>query len=127
MSNYPKQLQLFDANYIGGDIGPGAGNKVIYSNGFTPPADVTVNILLSVIDNEIYGIDLSGITHNERTKPRARKFDTSFGDTVVFPGSVAITGDQATNELIEVMRVLWDIDRAVTNNSIGYATSVDNT
>lgn len=126
MANYPKQLQLLDTNYIGGDIGAGAGDKVIYSNGFTPPTDVTVNDLLAVISDTLYGIDLTGVTNLIRTRDRFRAFDTSFGDTVVYPGGVAMTSDQAANELIEIMRVLWDIDRAVTNNSIGYATSTQN-
>ena len=124
--SYPKQLQLFDENYIGGDIGPGSGKREIYSNGFTPPGDVTVNILLAVINDVLHDLDLTGITNSKRTAERFRAFDTSFGDVVVYPGGVAMTSAQAANEMIEIMRVLWDIDRAVSPNSIGYATSVKN-
>jgi hypothetical protein len=126
MATYPKQLQLIDSpsSIRGGTYG--LGSSTVYSNGFTPPGDVTVNDLLAVIQDTLYGIDLSGATNEKRTRDRYRHFDTSFGDTVVYPGGVAVTSDQAANEMIDIMRVLWDIDRAVTNNSIGYATSVDN-
>jgi len=127
MATYPKQLQLIDSPSSIREGARGLGDKVVYSNGFTPPSDVTVNALLAVINDTLYGLDLSGITNQIRTRDRYRRFDTSFGDTVVYPGGVAMTSDQAANEMIEIMRVLWDVDRAVTNNSIGYATSVDNT
>lgn len=115
MSQYPEQLQLLDAHYIGSSSpikGNPPGDRAIYSNGFTPPVDVTVNSLLAVISDTLYGIDMTGITHNFRTRPRYRKFDTSFGDTVVYPGGVAVVGDQSANEMIEIMRVLYDIDRS---------------
>ena len=132
MATYPKQLALYDEHYIGASspIKSNAhGNRVVYSNGFTPPVDVTVNDLLAVIDDTLYGIDLTGITHNKRTRPRNRKFDTTFGETVVYPGGVAMTGDTRANEMIEVMRVLYDIDRSrgtQASPKTGYATSVLN-
>ena len=121
---YPKQLQLIDERSSIRKGNRGLGDQVIYSNGFTPPADVTVNDLLGVINNLLYGIDLSGATNSRRTRDRYRAFDTPFGDTVVYPGGVAMTSAQTANEMIEILRVLWDINRAVTNNGIGYATSV---
>lgn len=72
----------------------------------------------------LYGLDLSGITYAKRTRPRDRFFKSSFGDTVVFPASTPISGAKAANELIEIMRVLWDNDRLVAFDGIGYATSV---
>ena len=121
---YPKQLQLIDERSSIRKGSRALGDQVVYSNGFTPPADVTVNDLLAVINALLYGIDLTGITNNIRTRDRYRAFDTPFGDTVVYPGGVAMTSDQYANEMIEILRVLWDIDRTVTNNGIGYATSV---
>ena len=126
MASYPKQLQLIDERSSIRKGNRGLGDQVVYSSGFTPPSAVTVNDVLAVINNLIYGIDLTGATGYRRTRDRYRAFDTPFGDTVVFPGGVAITFDQAANELIEVLRILWEIDRTVTNNSIGYATSVQN-
>ena len=123
---YPKQLQLIDepSSIRKGDRG--LGDKVVYSNGYAPPVDVTVNDVLASINNLLNGIDLTGITNNKRTRDRYRGFDTPFGDIVVYPASVAMTSDQYANEMITILRVLWDIDRAVTTNGIGYATSVQN-
>ena len=126
MSIYPKQLQLFDKNVIGGDIGtPSFGDTVVLSAAVTPISDYTVNTIIRFLEEDYTGY-ITTLDH-VRHEPRFRPFDTSFGDVVVFPSGVAIGTDQAANELIEVMRILWDIDRAVSNNSIGYATSVDNT
>ena len=125
MASYPKQLQLIDERSSIRKGDRGLGDQVVYGSGFTPPSAVTVNDILGVINSLLYGIDLSA-TNSRRTRDRYRAFDTPFGDTVVFPGGVAINFDQAANELIEVLRILWEIDRTVTNNSIGYATSVQN-
>lgn len=125
MAIYPKQLQLFDKNVIGGDIGtPSFGDHVVLADGITPVADYTVNTLIRFIEEDFtnYITTIDYVRH----EPRFRPFDTDFGDVVVFPAGVAITGDQAANEIIEIFRVLWDADRAVTFNSIGYATSVQN-
>ena len=132
MATYPKQLALLDQHYIGASSpikGNAPGDRVIYSNGFTPPTDVTVNDLLAVISDTLHGIDLTGITNNVRTRDRFRKFDTSFGETVVYPGGVAMVADQSANEMIEIMRVLYDIDRSrgtQASPKTGYATSVLN-
>lgn len=124
MSAYPKQLQLFDKNMIAGDIGtPSFGDYVTLGDGSTVVVPYTVNMIIRFIEED-YTKYVTTVDH-VRHEPRFRPFDTSFGDVVVFPVG-NITGDQAANELIEVMRVLWDIDRAVSSNSIGYATSVQN-
>jgi hypothetical protein len=122
--SYPKQLQLFDKTVINSDIGtPSFGDKVVLGDGWSVLEPYTVNIVLRFLEEDYTGYSTT-IDHVRRA-PRFRPFDTAFGDVVVFaPGS--IPGDQAANELIEVMRVLWDIDRAVSPNSIGYATSVQN-
>jgi len=131
MANYPKQLQLYPTNSYAGTVGDrvreaSPGDRVIITDGFTPPSDMTINSIIYDIGSVLYGVDLSGITYNKRTRPRDRFFKSSFGDIVVFLASNPISGDKAANELIEIMRTLWDIDRAVTPNSIGYATSVQN-
>jgi hypothetical protein len=119
--SYPKQLQLFDKNVINSDIGtPSFGDTVVLSGGAVGPT--TVNQVIRYIEETFTGY-LTTIDH-VRHEPRFRPFDTAFGDVVVFSGTPGT--DQAANELIEVMRVLWDIDRAVSPNSIGYATSVQN-
>ena len=123
MAIYPKQLQYYDES-TGFRTGP--GERVVYSNGYTPPQDLTVNDVILAIDAAIYGIDLSGVTGFIRSRPRIRQFDTSFGDTVVFPGGQALTSDQTANELIAVCRVLWSIDRVRDESVTGYATSVLN-
>lgn len=123
MALYPKQLQLLDEST---GYRKSYGETIIYSDGFTPPSDITVNSVIFAIDSTIYGVDLTGITGSIRTRDRYRPFTGSFGDVVVFPGSVAITGDQAANELIEVLRVLWDIENPRTVNKTGKATSVKN-
>jgi hypothetical protein len=120
--SYPKQLQLFDKTVINSNIGtPSFGDKVVLSDGSPVVAPFTVNMIIRFIEEDYTGY-ITTVDH-VRHEPRFRPFDTAFGDVVVFaPGT--ISGDQAANELIEVIRVLWDIDRAVTPNSIGYATSV---
>ena len=123
MAIYPKQLQYYDEST---GFRTGQGERVIYSNGFNPAQDITVNDVILAIDATIYGIDLTGVTGYVRSRPRIRQFDTSFGDTVVFPGGVALVSDQAANELIAVCRVLYDIDRVRDENVTGYATSVLN-
>jgi hypothetical protein len=121
MATYPKQLQLFDRNVTGGYAGTVwfAGTGVIAGN---TPAPITVNQVIHRLEEKYTG-HAENVTH-VRHAPRFRTFDTSFGDVVVFadpPGST-----QVANQLIEKMRDLWDIDRAVSNNSIGYATSTQN-
>ena len=123
MAIYPKQLQFYDEST---DFRIGRGEQIIYSNGFTPPQNITVNDVILAIDAAIYGIDLSGVTGYVRSRPRIRQFDTSFGDTVVFPGGVALTSDQAANELIAICRVLYSIDRVRDESVTGYASSVLN-
>lgn len=123
MALYPKQLQLLDEST---GYRKSYGETIIYSNGFVPTSDITVNGVIYAIDATINGIDITGITGNIRTRDRYRKFTSDFGDVVVFPGSVAITGDQAANELIEILRVLWDIENPRTVNKTGKATSVQN-
>ena len=122
--SYPKQLQLFDKTVINSNIGtPSFGDKVVLGDGSTVVVPYTVNMIIRFIEEDYTGY-ITTVDH-VRHEPRFRPFDTSFGDVVVFaPGT--ISGDQAANELIEVIRVLWDIDRAVSPNSIGYATSVKN-
>ncbi len=122
---YPKQLQLFDKNVIGGDIGtPSFGDKVILTDGVVPAGGYTVNRLIRFIEEDFTGY-ITTIDH-VRHEPRFRPFDTSFGDVVVFPGGEAVSGDQPANVLIGLFRNLWSNDRKVTNNRIGYATSVLN-
>ena len=127
---YPKQLQQFDQ--VSEATGPG-GSKirdtsfsdvVVLGDGSTVVVDYTVNTVLRFLEEDYYKHYITTIDHVRR-EPRFQPFDTPFGDVVVFPAGT-ITGDQAAGELIEIMRVLWDIDRAVTNNSIGYATSTQN-
>lgn len=124
MSVYPKQLQLFDETVINSDIGtPSFGDRVVLSNGETVITPYTVNLIIRFLEEDYTGYATT-IDH-VRHAPRFRPFDTSFGDVVVFaPGP--ISSDQVANELILIMRVLWDFDRAVTFDSMGYATSVQN-
>ena len=117
MANYPKQLQQFDGDSA---FRTGRINKPVLAAG-TVSGDKTVNDILGILELHFSG-DISSWT---RTRPRFRAFDTSFGRTVVFTDAQVIT-EQAAGELIAILRVLWDIDRAVTPNSIGYATSVKN-
>ena len=124
MAIYPKQLQPFDTNYIRGDIKGRTGNKVIYTKGFTPASNVTVNDLLAVLNDTIYDIDFTGITNGIRTRARFRHFDSSFGDVVVYPGGVAMPANQFANEMIEILRVLYGLDHTVSGNRIGHAKSV---
>ena len=132
MANYPKQLQFYPTNSIA--RGPGnsqvrdaaPGERPVISDGFTPPSDLTVNSVLYDISNILYGVDLTGITFGKRTRPEHRFFQDDFGDVVVFPGSTPIATAQTVNELISILRVLWDIQHAVTDNSFGHATSVQN-
>ncbi len=125
MAIYPKQLQLFDKNVIGGDIGtPSFGDHVVLTDGMTPLGGYTVNRLIRFIEEDFTGY-VTTIDH-VRHEPRFRPFDTAFGDVVVYPESTPIVGDKPANELIAIFRVLWDIHHEVTNNSFGYATSVLN-
>ena len=117
MAIYPKQLQQFDDDAA---FRVGRLNEPVMAAG-TIPSDTTVNDVLGILE-----LHFSGDTESwSRSRPRFRRFDTSFGDTVVFTNGQVIT-EQVAGELIEVLRVLWDIDRAVSDNSFGHATSVQN-
>ena len=130
MAIYPKQLQPFTP--VSSATGPGGskvrdtsfGDHVVFPNGNPIASDITVNKLLRFIEEDYTGY-LTTLGHTRR-EPRFRPFDTSFGDVVVFSSGFNITGDQPVNELIEILRVLYDIERTVTNNRIGFATSVLN-
>ena len=130
MAIYPKQLQPFTP--VSSATGPGGskvrdtsfGDHVVFPNGNPIASDITVNKLLRFIEEDYTGY-LTTLGHTRR-EPRFRPFDTPFGDVVVFANGSTITGDQYVNELIEVLRVLWDIDRAVAPNQTGLATSVQN-
>jgi len=130
MAIYPKQLQHFDT--VSFASGPGGSkirdtsfdNKVVLTDGSTVISPYTVNTIIRFIEEDYYSEYVTTIDH-VRSEPRFQPFDTSFGDVVVFPAG-PITGDQAVGEIIDIMRVLWDIDRTVSSNSIGYATSVQN-
>lgn len=129
MSNYPKQLQLYPAHPYTGTPGNrirenAPGDRVIISDGFTPPSDLTVNDIIYDISVNLYGIDITGITHGKRTRPEGRFFKDDFGDVVVFPASTPISGAKTVNELIDILRVLWDIEHTVAPNRIGKASSV---
>lgn len=134
MSIYPKQLQYYDwdsqaSSSVGKapNVRKGRGTHPVYPDGFVPPSNVTVNELVSfVIPSTIYGVDLTGASGFIRTRPEHRQFDGSFGDTVVFPASVAITGGKVVNEIIDILRLLYDQNRARTSTRTGYATSVLN-
>ena len=130
MATYPKQLQLFSATSVAGagDIKSGTraqGDTPVYSPGFTPPVDVTVNGVLAVISDTLYGIDLTGITNTIRTRPRFQQFDTSFGDVVIYPGTVAVTGGKTANEMITDLRTAWDTYTLRGANQTGLASSTE--
>ena len=130
MAIYPKQLQLFTPVSIA--TGPGGskvrdtsfGDYVVFPNGFSVLGDYTVNTVLRFLEEDYTGYITT--INDTRREPRFRPFDTSFGDVVVFASGSTINGDQVANELIEILRVLYDIERTVTNNRIGFATSVLN-
>ncbi len=129
MAILPKQLQQFDDTVIpaptGGQIGgPSFGDHVVLASGITPVSNYTVNMVIRFMEED-YTQYITTIDH-VRHAPRFRPFDTSFGDVVVYPSGVQITVDQVANEIIDIMRVLWDIDRDVTANSFGYASSTLN-
>lgn len=117
MAIYPKQLQQFDGDTA---FRTGRINEPVLSAG-TVSGDKTVNDILGILELHFSGDILS----RTRSRPRFQHFDTSFGSKVIFTDAQVIT-EQVAGELIGILRVLWDIDRAVTNNSIGYATSVQN-
>ena len=127
MATYPKQLQQFDTRSWATTPGntqirdTSFGDKVVLNDGLTVIGGYTVNQVIRFLEEDYTGYTTT-IDHTKR-EPRFQPFDTPFGDVEVFPAG-NITGDQTAGELIEVMRVLWDIDRAVSDNSFGYATSV---
>lgn len=130
MTVYPKQLQHFDTRSYATTPGntqirdTSFGDSVVLSDGNTVLTDYTVNTMIRFLEEDYYKQYITTIDH-VRSEPRFQPFDTSFGDVVVYPTGV-ISGDQAAGEIIDIMRVLWDIDRKVTDNSIGYATSILN-
>lgn len=130
MSVYPKQLQKFDQ--VSYATGPGGSkvrstsfeSHVVLTNGLTPVMDYTVNALLRFIEED-YTNYITTIDYT-KSEDRFRPFDTSFGDTVVFPSGVALVGDKPAGELIDIMRVLYDNERTKDANRTGLATSVLN-
>lgn len=129
MAIYPKQLQQFDLRSWATTPGntqirdTSFGDTVVLSDGFTVIEAYTVNTMLRFLEED-YTKYVTTIDHT-KSEPRFKPFDTSFGDVVVYPAG-PITGDQTAGEIIDIMRVLWDIDRTVSDNSFGYATSVQN-
>lgn len=129
MSTYPKQLREFDGVSLA--TGPN-GSKVrttgwgdthvVLNDTMVPVTDYTVNVLLRFIEEDYTGY-ITTIDHTKH-EDRFRPLDTSFGDTVVFPNGVAIVGDKTPNEILEIIRVLWDIERTRGANRTGLATSV---
>ena len=115
MAIYPKQLQQFDGDT---SFRKGRINEPVLAAG-TISGDKTVNDILGILELH-FSEDVYPWT---RTRPRFQHFDTSFGSIVVFTDGQAVT-EQVAGELIAILRVLWDTDRTVTPNSIGYATSV---
>jgi hypothetical protein len=127
---FPEQLKLFTEVSIAS--GPGGskirnysfGNVVIIATPATPPGDYTVNTVLRFIE-EVYNDYLTTIDYT-KSENRFRPFQDDFGDTVVFPGGVAIGSDQSANELIEIMRVLYSIRGKRTATKTGFAKQVLN-
>ncbi len=129
MAILPKQLQQLDDTVIpvpaGGQIGgPSFGDHVVLASGITPVSDYTVNMVIRFMEED-YTHYITTIDH-VRHEPRFRPFDTDFGDQVVFPSGVAVGTDQTVGALIDIMRVFWATDRAVTANSFGRASSTLN-
>lgn len=128
MAIYPKQLQKFvDVSLASGPGGTKVrentfGDHVVLGNGSTVVGDYTVNKILRFIEEDYYGY-ITTIDHTKHAE-RFRPFDTDFGDKVVFANGTVLNADQVANELIEVMRVLYDIDRARGANNTGKATSI---
>ena len=129
MAIYPKQLQFFTP--VSDATGPGGskvrdtsfGDYVVFPAGTPVASDLTVNTVLRFLEEDYTGY-LTTI-NDTRREPRFRPFDTSFGDVVVFANGSTITGNQFANELIAILRTLWDIERRVAPNRIGLATSVE--
>ena len=128
MAIYPKQLQKFDeVSYATGPNGSKVRensfeNHVVLTDGLTPVMDYTVNVLIRFIEED-YTNYITTIDYT-KSEARFRPFDTSFGDTVVFPSGVALVGDKSAGELIDIMRVLYDLERTHDDNRTGLATSV---
>ena len=130
MSLLPKQLQKFTDTSIA--TGPGGtkvrnysfGDHVVLNDGLVPVTDYTVNTLLRFMEED-YTEYVTTIDYT-KSEDRFRPFDGDFGDEVVFPSGVAISGDQVVNEIIEILRVLWEIRATRTVNKTGKATSVQN-
>ena len=130
MAIYPKQLQQFDPVSLAS--GPGGSkirdtsfaNSVILTDGSTVLEAYTVNTMIRFLEEDYYKKYVTTIDH-VRSEPRFQPFDTSFGDVVVFPPGF-ISGDKSAGEIIAIMRVLWENDRRVAFDGIGYATSVQN-
>lgn len=130
MAIYPKQLQHFDKRSFATTAGgpqirdTSFGDVVILSDGATVIADCTVNTMIRSLEEAYYKNYTTTIDH-VRSEPWFQPFDTTFGDVVVFPAGT-ISGDKSAGEIIDIMRVLWENDRRVSFNGIGYATSVQN-
>jgi hypothetical protein len=126
---FPKQLKLFTDISIA--TGPGGskirtysfGNKVVIPAS-TPVGDYTVNTVLRFIEED-YTKYFTTIDYT-KSEDRFRPFQDDFGDTVVFPAGVAISSDQAANELIEVLRVLYSLRGKRTATKTGFAKQVLN-
>ena len=122
MATYPKQLQLPTPSKSGLRVCSDWADKGAFSDGFTPPADETVNDVLhqlaGVIDNWLPG-------DTERRRRRFQPFDTSFGDVVIYPASVAITGGKTVTECINDLRSAWDTYALRGDRQTGLASSVD--
>ena len=61
-----------------------------------------------------------------RTDKRFRLFDTSFGDVVIYPAGVPITGGKTYRQVVDDLRAAWATYTLRGDARTGLATSVDN-
>ena len=123
MATLPDQLKLPTPGLTGLRNSNDWAAQGVYSDGFTPPSAETVNDVL---------FQCQGVFYNTlpleypRTDKRFRLFDTSFGDVVIYPAGVPITGGKTYRQVVDDLRAAWATYTLRGDARTGLATSVDN-
>ena len=122
MTFYPCQLQQWDT--LADNISePVRGDSLVIALAYNPPTYLTVNKLLDLMHDTLYPT----FTNRTRRVDRFRRFDTSFGDVVIYPSGTAIAAGKTYRQIVTALRAAWKTYASrgtASSPKTGLATSV---